>query len=118
MNISIPLFSAADRFTLKGVFSSTRRLPAAARRRTEVHRVRAVRQKQRRNHPKEPLKTKQTQFPGSPNERNFCFNKELRRKSALQPPKNKPKQTQFFPKIPQNPIFTAKKHLAHNPNRF
>jgi len=38
-------------------FSSTRRLPAAARRRTEVHRVRAVRQKQRRNREKEPLKT-------------------------------------------------------------
>jgi len=37
-------------------FSSTRRLPAAARRRTVVHRVRAVRQKQRRNHPKEPVK--------------------------------------------------------------
>ena len=38
-------------------FSSTRRLPAAARRRTEVHRVRAVRQEQRRNWKKEPQKT-------------------------------------------------------------
>jgi hypothetical protein len=87
-DISHLLFSAEFRV-------STRRLPAAARRRTEVHRVRAVRQKQRRNHPKEPLKTKQTQFAGSPNERNFCFNKELRRISAAQHPKNKPKQTQF-----------------------
>ena len=38
-------------------FSSTRRLPAAARRRTEVHRVCAVGQEQRRNRKKEPPKT-------------------------------------------------------------
>jgi hypothetical protein len=37
-------------------FASTRRLPAAARSRTEVHRVRAVRQKQHSNCGKPPLK--------------------------------------------------------------
>jgi len=37
---------------------------------------------------------KQTQFAGNPNERNFCYNKELRRKSAAQSPQ---KQTQFKP---------------------
>ncbi len=36
--------------------ASTRRSPAAAQRRTEVHRVRAVRRKQRSNRPKEPPK--------------------------------------------------------------
>jgi hypothetical protein len=58
-----------------------------------------VRRKQRRNHPKEPLKTKQTQFAERPNKRNFFFNKELRRIPATQSPKNKPNsnpiQTQF-----------------------
>ena len=41
---------------------------------------------------------KQTQFAESPNKRNFCSNKELRRKSAAHPPK---KQTQFKPKQTQ-----------------
>ena len=41
---------------------------------------------------------KQTQFAGYPNERNFCYTKELRRKSAANPPKNKPNQTQFKPR--------------------
>jgi len=36
---------------------STRRLPAADRRRTEVHRGRAVRQEQHSNRQKEPQKT-------------------------------------------------------------
>ncbi len=50
-------FGAEERFTLKGVRASTRRLPAAARRRAEIHRGRADRQEQRCNHPKEPPKT-------------------------------------------------------------
>ena len=37
---------------------------------------------------------KQSQFPKSKNERNFCFNKVLRTFSALRTP---PKQTQFKP---------------------
>ena len=37
---------------------------------------------------------KQTQFAERPNKRNFCYNKELRRKSAAQSPQ---KQTQFKP---------------------
>jgi hypothetical protein len=68
-----------------------------------------VRRKQRRNHPKEPLKTKQTQFPGGPNERKCCFNKELRRKSATQSPKNKPNsnpiQSQFKPNTNPDPYY-------------
>jgi len=62
-DISHLLFCAVRKDSLGEFFSSTihaigRRLPAAARRRTEVHRVRAVRQEQRRNRKKEPLKTK------------------------------------------------------------
>jgi len=49
---------------------------------------------------------KQTQFAEHPNKRNFCYNKELRRKSAAQSRKNKPNsnpiQTQFKPN--SNPI--------------
>jgi hypothetical protein len=40
--------------------ASTRRLPAAARSRIVIHRGRADRQEQRRNHPKEPPKTEGT----------------------------------------------------------
>ncbi len=43
-------------------FSSTRRLPAAARSRTEVHRGRAVEQEQRSNRKKEPPKTLELSF--------------------------------------------------------
>jgi hypothetical protein len=48
-----------DRFSAE-FRASTRRLPAAARSRTEVHRVRAVGQEQRSNHPKEPLRIELT----------------------------------------------------------
>ena len=52
-------FSAADLFG-EEFRVSTRRLPAAARSRAVALRGRAVRQEQRRNHPKEPLKIKLT----------------------------------------------------------
>jgi len=83
MNISIPLFSLARNFSSiqnptcnykklnfhfsAEFISSTRRLPAAARRRTEVHRVRAVRQEQRSNRNKEPLKTNKENMQNKPN---------------------------------------------------
>ena len=45
---------------------------------------------------------KQTQFAKCPNKRKCCFNKDLRKKTAAQSPKNKPKQTQYKPN--SNPI--------------
>ena len=93
-------------------FSSTRRLPAAARRRTEVHRVRAVRQEQHRNRIKEPLKA----YPKAKGSTNF--NKLFKTNPITKRPKmninkvltkgyenirprsrgkNKPNQTQFKP---------------------
>jgi len=50
---------------------------------------------------------KQTQSQKAKNQRNFCYNRELRRKSAFHPPKKqtqfKPKQTQFNRVNPRNP---------------
>ncbi len=93
-------------------------MPAAARRRTEVHRVRAVRQEQHRNRKKEPLKTYPKAPKGATNYDKLCktnpitkrlnmnitkvLTKDYGNKRLFRRAKNKPKQTHFQIRLTQN----------------